>query len=54
MTPLTKPKSLPDAARFLKDGMTFDDLDRAAARVNQRVACPSCAAAKPPSFPHLH
>ena len=31
MTPLAKLRSLPDAAGFLKDGVTFDDLDRAAA-----------------------
>ena len=30
-TPLAKVKSLPDAASFLKDGATFDALDRAAA-----------------------
>ena len=30
-TPLAKLKSLPDAARFLRDGATFDALDRAAA-----------------------
>ena len=31
MTPLAKLRPLPDAAGFLKDSVTFDDLDRAAA-----------------------
>ena len=38
-TPLARLKSLPDAARFLKSGESFDDLDRrAAARTGLQAA----------------
>ena len=37
-TPLPKLKSLPEAASFLKDGVTFDALDRAASQTGLQAA----------------
>ena len=38
VTPYEKPKSLPDAARFLKPGVTFADLDEVAYAVSDLEA----------------
>ena len=53
-TPLAKLKSLPDAARFLRDGATFDALDRAAAASTGVRAAEALNRARDELFRKIH
>src|SRR5699024_6305366 len=49
-TPYEKLKALPDAARYLKDGITFERLDAAAYKISDNEAARQLAAAKAKLF----
>ena len=53
-TPLEKLRSLPDADRFLRDGVTFDDLDRAASAQSDLQAAKSLKRARDELFRKIH
>ncbi len=53
-TPLEKLKSLPDAASFLKEGTTFDALDRAAAAQSDLQAAKTLNRARNALFRKVH
>ena len=53
-TPLEKLKSLPDAASFLREGVTFDDLDRAAAAQSDLQAAKALKRARDELFRKIH
>ena len=53
-TPLDKLRSLPDAASFLRDGVTFDDLDRAASAQSDLQAAKALKRARDGLFRKIH
>ena len=54
LTPLDKLKALPDAARFLRQGVRFDDLDRAAAAHSDLQAAKALNRARDELFRKVH
>ena len=54
LTPLDKLKSLPHAARFLRQGVRFDDLDRAAAAHSDLEAAKALNRARDELFRKIH
>ena len=54
LTPLEKLKSLPDAARFLRENASFDALDRAAAAQTDLQAAKSLNRARDDLFRKVH
>ena len=53
-TPLEKLRSLPDAARFLRAGVGFDDLDRAASAQSDLQAAKALNRARDELFRKVH
>ena len=54
LTPLEKLESLPDAASFLRQGASFDDLDRAAAEQSGLQAAKTLQRARDELFRKIH
>ena len=54
LTPLEKLKALPDAARFLREGASFDDLDRAASAHSDLQAAKALNRARDELFRKVH